>query len=296
MATNQHGLGRHIPNDVALQVRRQSKFGCVICRCAIYQYEHIDPPFAEATVHDPAKMCLLCGTCHDQVTRGRLSKATVLRAYTEVRTSNDIKRPFESLDLFSHQVSVGVGTTTFEQPQTVFRVDGEDLIVIRPAKDGAAFPTLSGVFYDNTGLELLRIEENIWHGQNNAFDIQVVGQSIIVKADKNRTALHLRLDPPHRVSIVEIDMYKGRSHLFIRNGEMLVGHLNEDQYSYIGLGNFHCIGASVGINVRTDGTTGIRPTGIRMVGGEGVILDGTGITIGQGAAQMRIQTLKVWAE
>jgi hypothetical protein len=219
-----------------------------------------------------------------------------LRAYKEVQTSNDIKRPFESIDLFSQQVSVGVGTATFEQPQTVFRVDGEDLIAIRLAKDGAAFPTLSGVFYDNTGLELLRIEDNIWHGQNNAFDIQVIGQSIILRTEKNKTALHLRLDPPHRVSIVEIDMYKGRSHLLIRNDEMLVGHLNESHYSYIGLGNFHCIGALVGINVRTDGSTENRPTGIRMVGGEGVILDGTGITIGQGATQMCIQTLKVWAE
>ena len=296
MATNQHGISRHIPNDVALQVRKQSKFGCVICRCAIYQYEHIDPPFADATAHNPAKICLLCGTCHDQVTRGRLSKATVSRAYAEVQTSNDIKRPFETLDLFSQQVSIAVGTTIFEQPQTVFRVDDEDLIVIRPAKDGAAFPTLSGIFYDKTGSELLRIEENIWHGQNNAVDIQVIGKSIIVKTEKNRTALHLRLDPPHRVSIVEIDMYKGRSHLLIKKGEMLVGHLNENQYSYIGLANFHCVSASVGINVRTDGSTVIKPTGVRMVGGEGVMLDGTGITIGQGAAQMQIQTLKVWAE
>lgn len=46
---------------------------------AVCVYEHIDPEFKDAQEHDPACMALLCGGCHDRVTRGYLSKQTVSR-------------------------------------------------------------------------------------------------------------------------------------------------------------------------------------------------------------------------
>jgi hypothetical protein len=97
--SDRFGLSRAIPPEVARKVRRRSKFGCVICRGAIYQYEHIDPEFKDATAHDPSHICLLCGGRHDRVTRGRISKATVSAKYAQVQASDQIRRPFEELDL-----------------------------------------------------------------------------------------------------------------------------------------------------------------------------------------------------
>ena len=82
---NQHGLSRYIPADVRRDVRHRSKFGCVVCRRGFYQYEHIDPPFEDAESHDPDHICCLCGSCHDSVTRGHLSKAMVIAAYRKVQ-------------------------------------------------------------------------------------------------------------------------------------------------------------------------------------------------------------------
>ena len=67
-ATNKHDLSRAIPAKVKLDVRQRSKFGCVICRSAVCQYEHIDPEFADAKSHEAEHICLLCGSCHDKVT------------------------------------------------------------------------------------------------------------------------------------------------------------------------------------------------------------------------------------
>ena len=74
---NQFGLSRNIPDSFARKIRQKCGFGCVVCGIAIYQYEHFDPPFKDAKVHDPTKITLLCASCHDRVTRGLMSKETV---------------------------------------------------------------------------------------------------------------------------------------------------------------------------------------------------------------------------
>ncbi len=78
---NKHGLSRYIPQHIKRELRQRSRFGCVICRRGFYQYEHIDPPFEDAKTHVPDRMCCLCGSCHDAVTRGQLSKALLLQKY-----------------------------------------------------------------------------------------------------------------------------------------------------------------------------------------------------------------------
>ena len=54
---NKHGLSRYIPTNIKLEIRRKSKFGCVMGRCGIYEYEHIIPEFYDATEHNPEYMC-----------------------------------------------------------------------------------------------------------------------------------------------------------------------------------------------------------------------------------------------
>src|ERR1043166_7485858 len=70
--TNKHGLSRYIPADVRRDVRHRSKFGCEIGRRGFYQYEHIDPTFENALKNDPSRICCLCGSCHDSISRGQI--------------------------------------------------------------------------------------------------------------------------------------------------------------------------------------------------------------------------------
>jgi len=68
---NRHALPDYIPEPIAREIRQRCGFGCVICRK--------DPTFEDAQRHDPNCIVLLCGGCHDRVTRGFLSKDTVKR-------------------------------------------------------------------------------------------------------------------------------------------------------------------------------------------------------------------------
>lgn len=294
MSKNRYGLARHIPADIAQEVRRRSKFGCVICRCGIYQYEHIDPEFADATQHAPDHICLLCGGCHDRVTRGRLSKETVRAKYEEIQRTDRVRRPFENLDLASANIRVQLGTASFEFSKTLIRVNGEDLLAIRPPKDGAAFPTIDGVFYDRKGRESFRITDNVWEGPLDAWDIEVVGTSVTIRTEERRVALSFDVVPPGEIRITRLDMYKDNCHIICDREQILIGQTHNAGSVYFGLGNFSCKGASAGIAVASHVDHPPVFRGIQMSEGEGILLDGTGIRIAAGAAQMHVMELRVW--
>ncbi|MEF8770965.1 hypothetical protein [Candidatus Accumulibacter contiguus] len=293
---NRFGLQRHIPENIALEVRRRSKFGCVMCRCAIYQYEHIDPEYADAEAHEPDKICLLCGGCHDRVTRGRLSKETVKARYLEVQRSNEIHRPFEDLDLSAQNICVEMGTAVFEYARHLLRINGHDLLSITPPKNGSAFPTLNGVFCDHTGREIFRITDNIWEGPNDAWDIRVIGTEVTVKSEGNRIALAFRITPPDKIAIGHLNMYLDNCHIVCGDQGIWVGQVYETGYTYIGIGKLRCQGAEIGVDVDSRGVGPPAVRGVNMTGGEGVVLDGTGIRIAVGAVAMNIGDLEVWVQ
>jgi hypothetical protein len=66
---NKFGLSRDIPDPLKREARQACGFGCVICGASIVEYEHFDPDFAEAREHNPARIALLCPSCHANVTR-----------------------------------------------------------------------------------------------------------------------------------------------------------------------------------------------------------------------------------
>jgi len=264
-----------------------------VCRCAVYQYEHIDPEYSEAKEHNPENICLLCGGCHDKVTRGRLSKETIKKRYKHVQESDAIRKPFEELDLSSHNISVILGTASFELAKQLIRINGKDLLSILPPSDESSFPKLSGIFCDTDGNETLRITENIWEGSVDAWDIQVVGKEIIVKASDGRKALVLKIEPPDCIVVRELNMFFENCHLVCTDKGLMVGRVQDGKATYIGIGNFQCAGASVGVDI--DSSIGSPTvTGVRMVGGQGIVLEGSGIRIAVGAGVMLVADLRVW--
>src|SRR5689334_6226345 len=108
---NKHGLSRDIPKRIKREVRRRSRFGCVLCRSGIYDYEHIDPEFADARKHDPDKICCLCPSCHALVTRGQRSKAMVAQAYDEIQKAapDKVASPTGPLDFHTGTAELTIG-------------------------------------------------------------------------------------------------------------------------------------------------------------------------------------------
>ncbi len=290
---NKHGLSRYIPEPIRREIRSRSKFGCVICRRAVYVYEHIDPLFKDAQSHDPDHMCLLCAHCHDKVTRGLVSKSTVAESYASVQSSDKIVRPFDEFDLNSKNITVSLGSSIFHGAKTLIELDGITVLAIEPPEDNAAFPTLSGYFTDQDGTELLRIDRNVWQGPTDAWDVVIEGREIVVRTRSGTLALKLIVDPPSHIAVEVLDMRVGTSHLVLTGDSLRVGRISPNEEWYIGLERVECHGADVGVQVDTSGSAEPSLTGFSIKGGEAIDLVGTGIRVAVGSVQMTIRGLQI---
>ncbi|MDV6344749.1 hypothetical protein [Nitrosomonas sp. Is37] len=236
---NRHGLSRYIPADVRRVVRQRSKFGCVICRRGFYQYEHIDPPFEDAKAHDPDRICCLCGSCHDSVTRGHLSKAKVNAAYRAIQTKppEEVSPPVGPLDFHDGSAELMIGGLLYSPAvQTVLRYHGVDLIRVIPGRQGEP-GRISAVFTDEDGRQVLQLVENEWVGVLENWDIEVVGQRITVRRRHGEVALQLRLDPPSRIVVERIDMRIADGHVLATEQTYAVGrHITDGSVHWVHAG------------------------------------------------------------
>ncbi|MFC4260431.1 HNH endonuclease [Marinobacter lacisalsi] len=291
--TNKHGLSRYIPAEIERAVRVRSKFGCVFCRSAIYQYEHITPEFSDATEHNSDNICLLCGRCHDKVNKGQISKDCVRRQYETVQKAAEVRPPFDDFVLDTRRLTVVLGSSIFHGAKTLIEIDGEAVLAIEPPEDGASFPTISGEFSDEKGKELFRIDKNIWSGKPDAWDMKVEGKEITIRSAPRKVALKLIVEPPNKIVVEHLDMRSGNAFLRLRKGSLEVGRIESDAEYSIGFERFECDGAETGVKV--DSLAVKEPTlkALNMVGGKGVALEGTGIYLGVGTSRMTILGLSI---
>lgn len=135
---NKHGLPRDIPDPIKREIRQRSKFGCVICRAGIFDYEHIDPEYSDAKTHNPDDICCICTACHAKVTRSHFSKAYVRKKYSEVATANDteIPPPFDDLDFHDGKAELKIGGILYDPGvTTVVKYHGKEIFSISPSNE-----------------------------------------------------------------------------------------------------------------------------------------------------------------
>lgn len=206
---NKYGLSRDIPNPVMREVRQRCGFGCVSCGSAIYQYEHVDPKFAEAEKHDPDSIVLLCGACHDRVTKGLLSKETVKRMSLKPKCKEQ-GFSFGPFDIGVGAPEIVVGTFRGTNIKTLIQIYDDAILSVRPPSDHGMPFLINAWLCDREGKELLRIEDNTWKTPSNNWDVEIVGSRITIRKKKGDIVLVLRSDPPHRLVVEKIDMeHKG---------------------------------------------------------------------------------------
>jgi hypothetical protein len=203
---NKYGLTRDIPEPIKRQVRQACGFGCVICGASIIDYEHVDPPFAEAQKHDPNQMTLLCPQHHAKVTRGFLSKDSLTAAMGDPFCKKS-GYTSELLDIGkSDPVIVFGGVKTFACPIPI-AVQGVPLFEVKEAEeDGSPF-RLSANFSNARGNPSLAIVDNEWRAFGTNWDVEVTGGTIIIRDSPKHVSLKLVAQPPTGIVIDELDMY-----------------------------------------------------------------------------------------
>jgi hypothetical protein len=292
---NQYGLSRSIPNAVKQEIRSRSKFGCVLCRFAICQYEHIDPEFKDAKVHDPEKMCLLCGCCHDRVHRKRLSKNQIFERYQEIQAQTDVKPPFEDFAFTGKNIKVKIGAMIFEQAETLIQINGEPLLLIHKPEPDAGLPLISGTFYDSLGSMIFSIENNVWNGPIDVWDMCIEANRLEIRTAPRCIALAVDIFPPGDIHIRRLNLFYQGCHIYANENEVCLGYSDRDgNYRYIGLGKFTSVGSKIGIDIDLSKVKPNPSMDITIVGGKGIAVKDAGLRVGVGSGRMLINSFKVW--
>ncbi len=203
---NKHGLKRSdLTNEQKRIIRQQAGFGCVICGNAVGDYEHIDPEFADAKIHDPEKMAFLCIQCHGKVTRGQLSKSTVARAKLGPKALQS-GFLFEAFDVGPDAPRIHFGPLSAVNCKWAIRVNGRPVFWINPPETIGGPFRLNAELRDAVGGVVFSIINNQWQTRTDKWDVEVVGRTITVRDGPGQIALKIKTMPPKELHIERMDM------------------------------------------------------------------------------------------
>lgn len=260
--TNRFELSRDIPADVARAVRQRCGFGCVVCGCAIYQYEHFDPPFNEATTHTAEGIILLCGGCHDRKTRGLLSRDTVAKA---ARSPKALERGFSfgPFDVGADPPVVALGAVATTRVPVILRAFGTDLLQVSPPEEPKGPFRLGAFLTGRTGQPLAQIVENEWRTPVANWDVEVIGRRISVRLGPGDLGLVLRCEPPRTLVVERLDMFFRGVRIQCSERDGFVVARPDGQRLQVGAANLD--GCLVGVDVgETQITVGLGGGSISM--------------------------------
>jgi hypothetical protein len=202
---NQYGLSRDIPADVMRQVRAECYFGCVVCGLFPYEYEHFDPPFADARSHAPSRIALLCSSHHTDRTAGRMSVATVAAArLTPHNADNDAVWPGP---IGFSPPMLRFGTNTMTGFDIGVSVNGSVVVGVKAPAPGSRDWLLTGSFVDRDGQAVLRFDDNRVVASRGSWDVTFVGKLLTVRRAKGELTARVRFDAESsEITIERLDM------------------------------------------------------------------------------------------
>lgn len=205
MTINAYGLSRDIPAEVKRVVRQRCGFGCVICGLGIVQYEHVDPEFKDARIHDADTIVLLCPQCHAKVTTGMWSKARVKLAMRSPKCLQ-VGYSSEVFDFAEGHPALRFGGVLLSNCPIPIQVAGHPLFSIKPPEEVGGPFRLSGLFTDSSGKVTLQIEDNEWRAASSAWDVEIQGRRITIREAHRIVHLVLRVDPPRELVVEKLNM------------------------------------------------------------------------------------------
>ncbi len=197
---NKHGLERYIDPRIKRIIRQQCGFGCCICGNALINYEHVDPEFAEATIHDPNKMTLLCYEHHGYVTKGLWSKEKIKAAMKDPAA---LKKGFSNgmFDFNEESPTIIIGGNSLNNCIIPFQIQNQPSLIIKPPEQKGQPFEVSGNFYDQDGENTLWIVGNEFHTSSLNWDVDIVGSRIVIREKLGKIHLQILLEPPTKLII-----------------------------------------------------------------------------------------------
>jgi len=228
---NRHGLTRsELTEPIKRAVRQRCGFGCILCGSAFIEYDHFEPEFADALVHDPEHIILLCPHHHALKTKDPVwLGADELRAASVTPSASKSGHADFSVPRVRVHPTVVFGELTCIRAKSILSVDGFNVLSIHePEVDGGPF-RVNAFLSNSLGTEMIEIVDNEVRASTKNWDVTLKGATLRVWEASRQAALVLRFESDRivveRLSMVfrglEIEVQEGRPTQLIRHGQGL---------------------------------------------------------------------------
>jgi trigger factor len=186
------------------EVRQRCGFGCIICGCPIYEYDHI-LGWANVKRHKVDEITLLCDSHHRAKTAGFLPNDLVIEANrTPYNLRQGLTTPY-GLYYYGEEFRIDLGSVLIGGDQRghpkvceAIRIDDQPLFWITNEDNHLL---LSLRIHDSQGRLVLEISDNELVLNTNSWDIEVVGTRITIREAARNVLFDIRFRPPGTVIV-----------------------------------------------------------------------------------------------
>ncbi|EGR4459373.1 HNH endonuclease [Vibrio cholerae] len=243
---NKHGLSRYIKSSVKEKIRRDAGFGCVFCGCVLVEYEHIEPEYHDAKIHDPDKMTILCPTCHDKVTKKIISKKRVLAAKENPKALQN-GYVNDMLLVATESVELLIGNVRTSMFGVAINLYGKPLFWFEPADDPDEPYKICCIFYGAEGKPIAYINRNEYIALVGKQDIVSKGTTLSITDKKYGCLLELSRtgDEPLHIKRLFTQLHSTKIVVDGENSPILFGDINQPNDQLGGIGNLTLAGSGV---------------------------------------------------
>jgi len=173
---------------------------------AIYDYEHFEPEFKDATEHNPEGITLLCPNHHRLKTNKSLHVEAVKRANANPES---LKQRFSNQTFCfepGRSIEIIFAGLTFKDCKHLIQVAETPILSINdPEREHAPY-RISGIFCNDQGEPALTIENNAYAIFTSNWDVEYEGSRIKIRKGSRDIVLVLKPEPPERLIIERLNM------------------------------------------------------------------------------------------
>jgi len=232
-ATDDKPNSRNIPLPIQREVRKHCGFGCVICGLPLYEYDHL-LGWAKVQRHSAEEITLLCDRHHREKTNGLLPDATVKEANANpYNLQKGVSPPYDlHYDGKSCEIEIGSNRFTLETTKELsvlvpIMIDGVPILAFI-IQDSHLL--LNVTLYDENNDIVLKINNNQLFYSTTSWDIQLVGQNLIIRDGSHKILVDIVFDVPNRIQVNRGRILRNGVELLIRPNGVIISN-NGTQFS-----------------------------------------------------------------
>lgn len=191
-----------IPSSIKREVRQRCGFGCVICGCPIYDYDHLYG-YNDEQGHIVDEITLLCPTHHREKTNGLITLDMVERANENpFNLRKGVSTPY-GLRLTGTQAITIIGNNRFYHPLNLPffwpLVIKDEVLIGYHIVDGQLFLTLK--IYDKNNSLLFWVLDNELQYKTGLWDVNFVGSTLSIRERPRKYIIQISFNSPHTIVI-----------------------------------------------------------------------------------------------